>query len=612
MTRDVSSVRIWLGIAALTLVLAFLLSYRSIKQNETSDAWLDETQQTLSALVALDATIADLAFAPDAEGIRNAAAAASRRIDAVAVLMTDTSQQEQRLQLLREEIAAFAQSRLESAGDAAGGRVELAARQRVSNRVRELRTGELALLAERVSTSDASSGQLRSMLIAIAVGAGVLLAWVFGLVIRDEQKRREVEGILRRANEALDNRVTLRTAELHAALEREQQLRREAEVSNRLKDEFLLTVSHELRTPLNALLGWADMLRLGLLPEHRRDRAIASIYDNAKLQQQLVADLLDTGRILTGKLRIDPQPVDLGEIVDEAVKVVAPAAEAKRLTITADIDPDARAFFGDPQRLQQILWNLLSNAVKFTSAGIIAVKLSRADNQVRIVVSDTGAGISPEFLAHVFDRFRQEKTGITRPHGGLGLGLAIVRQLAELHGGTVKVQSEGDGRGATFTVELPVAARAAAADGGEEAGAAGAAATRAAGMPPLDGLRALVIDDDSSARELVMTILEQCGASVGSAASAREARTAISHSTYDVLIADIAMPDEDGYSLVRSLRAQGVRQPIAALTAQARDSDRARAMESGFDMHIPKPIEARALAHAVAALAAARADSRFS
>jgi CheY-like chemotaxis protein/anti-sigma regulatory factor (Ser/Thr protein kinase) len=367
-----------------------------------------------------------------------------------------------------------------------------------------------------------------------------------------------------------------------------------------------MTVSHELRTPLNSLLGWADMLRLGMLRGNRRQRAAEAIYENAKLQTQLIADLLDTARILTGKLRIEPAFIDLGQVVQDGANVATAAAAAKGIELKIEVDRHGCVFFGDPGRLQQIVWNLVSNAVKFTEQGTVSVRLrrSQSDNQMTLVVADTGVGINREFLPYVFDRFSQEKTGTTRPHGGLGLGLAIVRQLVELHGGTVRVHSNGEGHGATFTVNLPIIPARKDAVGPLPTEAIVADAPE---MPVLDGIRVLIVDDDAAAREMVTVVLEHCGAHVVSATSAAEARSALTRSPCDVLLVDIAMPGEDGYTFIRRMRTEGLRQPVAALTAQARETDRVRALESGFDVHIQKPIEPRALANALAALVSTRA-----
>jgi signal transduction histidine kinase/CheY-like chemotaxis protein len=445
---------------------------------------------------------------------------------------------------------------------------------------------------------------LTSVVVATAIGSGLLLVWVFGLVVRDERRRRQAEVVLRRTNEDLDARVSARTAELHGTLDREQILRREAEANNRLKDEFLMTVSHELRTPLNSLLGWADMLRRGIVSEGRRQRAVEAIYHNAKLQTQLIADLLDTSRILTGKLRIEPAFVDLGQIVQDAADTLAPAAAAKGLELRVEADRHGCVFLGDAGRLHQIVWNLVSNAVKFTEHGTVSVRLvgGESDRQMTIVVADTGMGINREFLPYVFDRFSQEKTGTTRPHGGLGLGLAIVRQLVELHGGAVRVQSNGDGQGAAFTISLPIVSDPKEATDRAPKDAENVILAETFEMPALDGIRVLIVDDDAGSREMVTVALEHCGARVVAAASAAEARSVLALDPCDVLLVDIAMPEEDGYAFVRTLRMEGARQPVAALTAQAHETDRDRALASGFDVHIHKPIEPRALAQAVAAL----------
>jgi len=593
-------IRLWLAVAALTTAGAFIFAYRSIRQSELSNAGVDHTQQTLTTLVSLEAATGDLIFASSDAAIDRAAAAARQRVDDLATVTPGN--QQSRLQALRREIDSVVQTRHGGSGHDASSRAEAVVPQSLSRLLRDLRADELKHLTDHVTDDTRTSRRLRKILAMVTAGSATLLVWVFGLVVRDERKRREVETILRRANEELDSRVSTRTAELNEALSREQSLRHDAESSNRLKDEFLMTVSHELRTPLNALLGWADMLRLGIVPPDRQARAVDAIYDNARRQNQLIGDLLDTARILTGKLRIEPVAVDLAQIVRDAVAVVAPAAEAKGLRLEVDIDPGMGALVGDPGRLQQIVWNLVSNAVKFTPQGTVSVRagLTDAGRNVQIAVADTGQGIHHDFLPHVFERFRQEKTGTTRPHSGLGLGLAIVRQLVELHGGTIRADSDGEGRGATFTVNLPAARR----DALDRA-LPGDAATPAQpnDMPSLDGVRVLVVDDDVAAREMVTAALTHCGARVASAASAAEARSALAENGCHVLLVDIAMPGEDGYALMRDLRIRGLRLPAAALTAQAHDADRVRALNAGFTVHISKPIGARDLADAVAGLA---------
>jgi CheY-like chemotaxis protein/anti-sigma regulatory factor (Ser/Thr protein kinase) len=348
-------------------------------------------------------------------------------------------------------------------------------------------------------------------------------------------------------------------------------------------------------------------LRRRALPQDRWPGAFTAIYDNATLQARLIEDLLDTARILTGKLEIEAMPVEVGRVVEDAVNALAPAAEAKGLDFNVRIDDGGTLVLGDSMRIRQIAWNLVSNAVKFTKGGRVSVRVARdADEDLQIVVADTGIGIAPAFLPHVFERFRQERVGTTRPHGGLGLGLAIVQELVGLHGGMVRVESDGEGRGATFTVTLPTKTIPRGLLDGTPLELRSASSADRREMPTLTGTRVLVVDDDPAARELFATTLESCGAHVTTARSAADAREALAGRTCDVLLVDIAMPGEDGYSLVRTLRAGGMRQPMAALTAHVHATDRTRASDAGFDMHLAKPIEAASLAHAVATLAPRR------
>jgi PAS domain S-box-containing protein len=391
--------------------------------------------------------------------------------------------------------------------------------------------------------------------------------------------------------------------------EERERLLREAQEANRLKDEFLATVSHELRTPLTAILGWAHLLRGGQLEGKGAANALETIERNARSQSQLIDDLLDVSRIVTGKLRLDVVPVSPHSFIDPAVEAVRPAAEAKGVRLQKVIDTGIVTVMGDPTRLQQVVWNLLTNAVKFTPrGGRVQVRLERVDSQVEIAVGDTGAGINPEFLPHVFERFRQADQKTTRSHGGLGLGLAIVRHLVELHGGTVRADSAGEGTGATFTVMLPVAAVHRREDA-EEVRLHAATRER---LPShecperLDGLMLLVVDDEPDARELLSVGLGQCGAQVTTAASAQEAFEAVRGGKFDALISDIGMPGEDGYELIRRVRAlsqeAGGRIPAVALTAYARAEDRLRALRAGFEMHVSKPVELTELVVVVANL----------
>jgi signal transduction histidine kinase/CheY-like chemotaxis protein len=400
-----------------------------------------------------------------------------------------------------------------------------------------------------------------------------------------------------------------------AAREEAESLTREAEEANRSKDEFLATLSHELRTPLNAMLGWSQLLRMGNLPDDEFAQGLETIERNARVQAQLVEDLLDLSRIISGKLRLEVGPVDLPATIEAALDSVRPAAEAKGIRLVPVMDTHAGAIRGDANRLQQVVWNLLSNAIKFTPRdGEVQVVLTRVEDHAEVSVTDTGEGIPTEFLPHVFDRLRQADASITRKHGGLGLGLSIVRQLVELHGRTVSAQSPGVGRGATFAVRLPVAGR-----GREESVAAARseepveAPARRATMPSLAGVHVLVVDDEPDARELIEHILRQCGADVSLASSAEEAIASLQERRPDVLLSDIGMPGEDGYSLIRRVRSlpdESLAQtPAAALTAFARVEDRDRALREGFQLHVSKPVEPAALAGAVANLASGKRDS---
>ncbi|WP_158625125.1 hybrid sensor histidine kinase/response regulator [Corallococcus terminator] len=384
--------------------------------------------------------------------------------------------------------------------------------------------------------------------------------------------------------------------ERETLLARESSARREAEEANQLKDEFLATVSHELRTPLTAILGWVQLLRTGHLPEPRRERALETMERNARAQGQLIEDLLDVSRIVSGKLKLDVEPVNLSTVVQQALDSVRPAADARGVHVQATVDSSG-SVMGDPQRLQQVVWNLLSNAVKFTSrGGHVRLVVERRDSLVELTVEDTGQGIPAAFLPHVFERFRQADSGTTRKTGGLGLGLSIVRHIVEMHGGTVAVASEGDGRGATFTVRLPLSVvqrrdptmapspRPPAAPGPE------------LGRPAeLNGVRVLVVDDEEDARELLRTLLEDSGAHVLTAGSAEEGLQVLQAERPDVLVSDIGMPGTDGYGFIERVRAlpadRGGRTPAVAITAYARSEDRTRVLRAGFQSHVPKPVE---------------------
>jgi signal transduction histidine kinase/CheY-like chemotaxis protein len=387
-------------------------------------------------------------------------------------------------------------------------------------------------------------------------------------------------------------------------LTHEQAARAEAETASRAKDEFLATLSHELRTPLNALVGWIWWLRTGGLDEARTTRALETIERNTRALAQLIEDLLDVSRIITGKLRLDIRAVELVPIIEAAIDAVRPAANAKGIEIRATLDAVAGPILGDPDRLQQIMWNLLSNAVKFTpEKGRVDVRLLQRASSVEIMVNDTGKGISADLLPYVFDRFRQA-TASGALTQGLGLGLSIVRHLVEVHGGHIRAESGGEGQGATFTLTLPLAADAPA---GAHVAAAPAAMPVAAESAMLDNLRVLVVDDAPEALEWLVHALSGFGAEVVPASSVREALDTLQHLRPDVIVSDIRLPDEDGYDLIRKVRAldleHGRHTPAVALTAYPRVEDRARALRAGYQMHVPKPVEPSALASVIASVA---------
>jgi signal transduction histidine kinase len=460
-----------------------------------------------------------------------------------------------------------------------------------------------------------------------------------------------------------------------ALLAREQAARAQAEAASRMKDEFLATLSHELRTPLNAIQGWANLLRSRKLDEATTARALETIERNAKIQTQMVEDLLDISRIIRGKLRLTFHPVNLVSVLNEAIDVVRPAASAKNIALESLLDPACESekvkgerlkdeslapdrysvgtlssplplnlppasshqppatshlplmVLGDTNRLQQVFWNLLANAIKFTpSGGQVEVRLSVVSENAldgrghvrgfslpttyhlpptayaQIQVIDTGQGISPDFLPHIFEYFRQADSTSTRSHGGIGLGLAIVHQLVELHGGTVYADSPGNGQGATFTVQLPLLEDSRGAEGQRGRGEITSHPTPYSPHSSLAGVRVLVVDDELDSREFLILALEQYGAKVVAASSAAEAKSVIVRVEPDVLISDIAMPEEDGYELMRQLRSQGKQIPAIALTAYARDSDRNAAIAAGFQQHVSKPIAPEELVTLVADL----------
>jgi signal transduction histidine kinase/DNA-binding response OmpR family regulator len=497
-----------------------------------------------------------------------------------------------------------------------------------------MRSGELELLASRPPRTssasrpivqdvaqkqeafvvdDSSSTTVSTLPFADARGFAAM-----PLVIRDETLGVVVVGTAQPLGDAVNVLATVADSlaigfarsrgeeERAGLLARERNSREEAEAANRSKDEFLAMVSHELRTPLNAITGWTAMLLAGGLDADRTNRALETITRNARSQAQLIDDLLDISRIVSGKLRLDVGKIELASIADLALESVRLAADSKGVVLHGAVDVAIGELQGDADRIQQIIWNLLTNAIKFTpKGGHVTLSVNRVSGSVEVAIQDSGQGIAPEFLPYVFDRFKQADATITRTKGGLGLGLAIVKHLVELHGGTIEAQSEGLGKGSTFRVLLP-------ASGAEErsrASSAFASARPAALERPreLEGLRVLVLDDEEGARDLLSSILESCNVAVTTASNANDAFDAVRAQNVDLLISDIAMPVEDGLSFIKRVRAlpreEGGRIPAVALTAYARLEDRTRALRAGFNSHVAKPVEPSELLAVLSSLA---------
>ena len=429
---------------------------------------------------------------------------------------------------------------------------------------------------------------------------------------------------LTRFNESIDQSLTHAVRsyvdqverDREALLANEQASRRDAEAANRAKDVFLATLSHEMRTPLNAIVGWLTLLRNEDFEKRHLQEGLNVIERNTKAQVQLIDDVLDVSRIVSGKLRVDIYPCDLTDVINAGVTTVRPAAEARGITLNVQIDPAASAAACDAVRIQQVVWNLVSNAVKFTpKGGRVDVTLSREQSSIQIQVRDTGQGISAELLPRVFDRFRQADSSTRRTYAGLGLGLSIVKYIVEAHGGTVDAHSEGEGRGSTFTVRLPIRAVLIAEEAAESEVAASAdvrgsdgGSASAARLPlvRLDGLRVLVVDDEADARRILVMVLEQVGATVIAAGSVRAALELLPAARPDVLVSDLGMPEQDGFDLIRQVRDQGLdatELPAVALTAFVQTDDARLALLAGFQVHVPKPVDPHDLTSVIARLA---------
>jgi signal transduction histidine kinase/CheY-like chemotaxis protein len=423
-----------------------------------------------------------------------------------------------------------------------------------------------------------------------------------------ERVERLVVGVAAQAGTAVDNARLFE--ERQQLLDRERAARAEAERMGKLKDEFLATLSHELRTPLSAILGWAQVMALRPMPADDLQNAVHIIERNARAQTRLIEDLLDMSRITSGQLRLDVQPLQPAAFIDAALETMRHAAESKGVRLEKVLDPRAGPISGDPGRLQQVVWNLLSNAIKFTPrGGKVQVVLARVNSHIELSVSDTGAGIEPDFLPHIFDRFRQADGSMTRKHGGLGIGLSIAKHLVEMHGGSLVARSAGPDQGTTFTAILPLAAVQQPVSTKERAHptAVSDSPKGPAAWADLSGLTVIAVDDEPDARELMRRVLQDCGARVVTAGSSREALAALQLEAASVLLTDIGMPESDGFDLLRQVRALGPERggniPAVALTAFARPEDRTRALRAGFRMHLSKPVDAYELCITIASVA---------
>jgi signal transduction histidine kinase/CheY-like chemotaxis protein len=426
-----------------------------------------------------------------------------------------------------------------------------------------------------------------------------------GLTYSDSRRRYTDQDLLLATELANRAAVAIDNARLY---DLSQQERSKVEAALRAKDEFVAVVSHELRTPLMSILGWVRLLRSSKLDESKKARAFEIIERNADAQNRLVADLLDISRSITGLLRINPSQLNLCDVIDITVEGVRPAADAKRIRIEVELDREHGVLRGDPDRLQQVVWNLLVNAVKFTpKGGAVRVTLRRVESDLELTVADNGIGIEPNFLPHVFEAFRQAEASLSRSHGGLGLGLSIVKQIVELHGGSIAARSTGNGQGATFVVRLPVSPLISTALGVSRVPVTAAEGSHRQLPSGLTGISVLVVEDEPDARELLAYVLESCGMEVRLAASAAEAMQELERFAPTVILSDIGMAREDGYSLIRQIRTHTSEQkrgiPAIALTAFARNEDRTRALTAGFNLHMAKPVEPSALVDAVLELA---------
>ena len=604
------------GVALCVLVAISIESYINLRQFKKANRWVEHTQLVKNQLddLLLQLTETETAqrgyiLTGESSYLKDYQTAINKavkpEIQAIRQLTRDNPIQQRRLNelepLVSAQLAVLEQTldlQRNQGFDVALQAIRTGKGKLLMDEIRQL-IGEMGdteneLFLQRSATSEAQAQTTTLVIVLGSLLAALIVALAIFTLDQDINRRMRVEEQLQTLNSELEQRVSQRTQQLEAA--------------SRAKDEFLSILSHELRTPLNAVLGWSRLLRGGQLSEAKTAQAIEIIERNAKSQSQLIDDLLDISRVIQGKLRLNVRPVQPFTLIEAAINTVRPAADARSIRLQAVLDPSAGPISGDSERLQQVVWNLLSNAIKFTpKGGRVQIRLERINSHIEITVSDTGIGIGPNFLPYVFERFRQSDSTSTRTYGGLGLGLAIVRQLVELHGGTVHAASPGEGQGATFTVILPLMIL------HKDVMTPVRVHPQVEGEVPLnpnsslDGLQVLVVDDEADACELLTTVLEECGARVIAVASVPEALSVLKQLKPDVLVSDIGMPDEDGYALMRTLRGlaaeRGGQIPAMALTAYARSEDRIRALQAGFQMHMPKPLEPAELIAAVANLA---------
>ena len=609
------------GVLLIILLGNIILSYRATRVIIENERMVTHTYKVIGEL---DATLSNLVDAETGqrgflitgvdtylEPYNEAIATVDDHLKSIRDLTADNPNQQrlisilepsvnERLSIIAESLRLRRQDGFEAAKNIILTNKGKVAMETIRSVIADMKGEEENLLHQRDADSNASARQAKWTYFI----AGLLAAIMLGVFYYQFK-----QNIAERAT-ILEHEQAAR-AEAETAYKAEQRARNDAEKANRLKDEFLATVSHELRTPLNAILGWSRMLRMGKLDSESFARGLDAIDRNAKSQAQLVEDLLDTSRIISGKLRLDVRSVDLVKVIEAAIDAVRPAADAKNIQIRKVLDPSAGAVSGDSERLQQVAWNLLSNAIKFTpKGGRVEIRLERINSHVEIIVSDTGKGIRADFLPYVFELFRQADSTISREHTGLGLGLAITRRIVEMHGGTIRADSPGDNQGAIITVMIPLrgirSLEASTGAGAERVHPSALYDMQFENLFSLDGLRILAVDDQPDTLEMVKAVLIGCGAEVQTATSAGEALEVLQAWRPDLLVSDIGMPGEDGFDLIRKIRAlkpeEGGTIPAVALTAYARVEDRVKTLAAGYQMHVPKPVEPAELATIIASL----------